>query len=853
MEWGIYLQNPCERATTDRFRKTQIALEYAQKRSRNGHVFWVRCEQYASFGQDFGRIFATLKASTQSISEQSNDDMILQRSRLVLEELDSFLLVLDNADDLDQFLGRAPGTTNLSSYLPSKGDILITTRDPRFLGVFVPAGQGKRVRELERCDALSLLLKSIPDHLAGTARQEETEKLLDQLGDLPLAIAQAAANVTELQIDLSTYISAYQNRTERAIVMQEPFFDSEANDERNKLQSVYVTWEMSFDFLEAKHKLSATCLQVMALLDWTAIPLDILVSLPFFEGLTPLEFHAAIKKLLHLSLIEESAGDGIVEYSLHRMVHEVILDRLKRKSYSTLISLLETTAGHMTDLFPFGGVRKKENEYKVARYLLPHALRQLQLLKDLQIVSRMRAYLLQRASNYLAASGQSQAATHLSTEGLDVALQVCLPDDISILYIRKTVAKCLLQDARYGEAETVALQCREMLEYRNILETLDDHDRLLEKVLISQCYDRSLFGQLKHDQLNITLRETIDFAMKAGFSRRDLRPLFSNLANNLTDIGKLEEARQLNDHLIEEVSADLEYLRTNRTLFGVILNVKIKFLEKLYQGKDLVEKEQLRTQILRLHEEVLDHCLADGGMESLNSWKASNNLLCEYVKPTNRNWKGALALAINVLKLALDSNVFIQGKFLTAFSIFASYVSILSVVAGTTPSAKVELLRHLLDNFMSEQNLTINDRERSLGQLYYVAVHLQWAGQFEAAETHLRCVLKTPLLSSIAGMKGLPHYNLMLAIAQQPGRLSEAFQYRNDHQSLMMEEESVYGSLEKRIEEWDTERGLYTEAKDRISSGDLDWHSDWCQAHKQELYEAQIRWGWLYEEANPWL
>ena len=464
----------------------------------------------------------------------------------------------------------------------------------------------------------------------------------------------------------------------------------------------------------------------------------------------------------------------------------------------------------------------------------------------------MRANLLQGASNYLAASGQSQAATHLSTEALDVALQVWLPDDISILYIQKTVAKCLLQDAKYGEAETVALQCREMLEYRNILEKLDDHDRLVQMVELSHCYDRSLFGQHKYDQLNITLRETIDLSMKASFSRRDMRPLFQNLACNLTNIGKLEEARQLNDQLIEEISADLEYLQTRRAFFGVILNVKIEILEKLNQGKDLVEQEQLRPQILRLCEEVLDHCLADGGMERVDSWNASNNLLCEYAKPTNCNWKGALVLAINVLQLALDSNVFIQGEFLNAFSFFASCVRILLVAAGTTTSAKVELLRHLFDNFVSEQNLTINDLERSPAILNYVAVYLQWAGQFEAAETRLRCILKEPDLST-AGLKGLLHYNLMLAIAQQPGRLSEAFQYRNGHQSLIMEEEPVYGSLEQRIERWDTERRLYAEAKERISSGDLDWHSDWCQAHKEELYEAQLRWGWLYEEANPWL
>ena len=222
------------------------------------------------------------------------------------------------------------------------------------------------------------------------------------------------------------------------------------------------------------------------------------------------------------------------------------------------------------------------------------------------------------------------------------------------------------------------------------------------------------------------------------------------------------------------------------------------------------------------------------------------------MKDTNWNWKGALALAINVLKLALDSNVVIQGQFLITFSIFASYVIIISGAVGTTKSARVELLRHLFDNIMSEQNLTLNDLEGSSDILIHNAIGLLEAGQFEAAEATLRCILKEPDLST-AGLKGLPHYSLMLAIAQQPGRLSEAFQYKKDHQFLIMEEESKYGSLEQCMERWDTERGLYAEAKERISSGDLDWHSDWCPAHKKELKRARRRWGWLYEEANPWL
>ena len=198
-------------------------MDYAESRSRNGHVFWVRCEQYASFSQDFGKIFETLQGSTQSVPQDAGNDTILKRSCQALDKLDNFLLVLDNADDLDQFLGKAAGTTSFTAHLPSKGDILITTRDPRFLGGFVPAGQGMRIEQLKRCDAEALLNKSIPGHLVNTVRQEETTLLLDMLGDLPLAIAQAAANINELQLSLSEYISAYQT-TQRSMVMREPVF-----------------------------------------------------------------------------------------------------------------------------------------------------------------------------------------------------------------------------------------------------------------------------------------------------------------------------------------------------------------------------------------------------------------------------------------------------------------------------------------------------------------------------------------------------------------------------------------------------------------------------------------------------
>ena len=463
------------------------------------HVFWVRCEQYASFVQDFGKISEILRRSIDQKSEETNEDILLRRSCLLLEDLEHFLLVLDNTDDLDSFLGKSSGSKDLSCYLPKKGDLLLTTRDPRFLGGFVPAEQGKHVRELERADSLSLLLKSIPPHLADNARQEEVDRLLDNLDDLPLAIAQAAANMTELQLNLSSYIASYEDEKQRATLMQEPFFDVDAGDERNKLQSVYVTWELSFKFLESNHVLSAICLYIITMFDRNAIPCFLLRRLPFLANLNYLEFRAVIKKLLHLSLIEESENgdDGLTELSMHRVIHQVIFDRLRSFAHDRLIFQLNIVTRCSLEIFPFHDKHMDKNELLFARYLLPQYMRQLHLLEELHVVSGTRAKLLQSTSTYLRSSGRTQAAAHLSACALDVAQQVWLPDDVSIFYIRKTMTECLLIDAQYYEAERAVLQCLEMLKWRCILKTFNNKQRMKEELCLEEWHGQALFGQAK--------------------------------------------------------------------------------------------------------------------------------------------------------------------------------------------------------------------------------------------------------------------------------------------------------------------------------------------------------------------
>ncbi|KAI7772437.1 hypothetical protein LZL87_007798 [Fusarium oxysporum] len=107
--------------------------------------------------------------------------------------LAGWLLVIDNADDFDEYRQA------MDPYLPRSGRILITSRDPRFQGDIAAAEDGINVLPMEKEDSIELLTKSIPGRLRTipSETEEAPSYLVNMLGNLPLAIAQAAANIRD--------------------------------------------------------------------------------------------------------------------------------------------------------------------------------------------------------------------------------------------------------------------------------------------------------------------------------------------------------------------------------------------------------------------------------------------------------------------------------------------------------------------------------------------------------------------------------------------------------------------------------------------------------------------------------
>jgi hypothetical protein len=264
------------RLLTYESRKTQIALKLAEAVKHRLSVFWIRADRFANFAADYAQILKELDSESpqQTLTLSDDSSNVLETTRRRLEaDPDRWLLILDNADDMDAFLGRNPNPDDnqglsISQFLPRHGRMLITTRDRRFQGTVAAASNGMKIDSMTEEEATKLLLASIPGYLMREDWQSpnHAQELVRELGYLPLAIAQAAANIVEQQLTLDEYVSFFQNKKERMGLMEAPAHDFQTTDPRNASQSVNVTWQISFDVLVEKHPLSAKLLMYIGCL-----------------------------------------------------------------------------------------------------------------------------------------------------------------------------------------------------------------------------------------------------------------------------------------------------------------------------------------------------------------------------------------------------------------------------------------------------------------------------------------------------------------------------------------------------------------------------------------------------------
>ncbi|MFF3322616.1 FxSxx-COOH system tetratricopeptide repeat protein [Streptomyces sp. NPDC002889] len=151
--------------------KTQIALEYAHRfAGQYDLVWWIDAEQADQVPVHYIELADRLGIAKPEAGSEHNARAILQH----LRAQERWLIILDNAENPHQ----------IEPWLPEgSGHVLITSRNPDWRGIAHQTG----LDVFNRSDSISYLRVHIP-----TITAEQADLLARDLGDLPLALAQAA-------------------------------------------------------------------------------------------------------------------------------------------------------------------------------------------------------------------------------------------------------------------------------------------------------------------------------------------------------------------------------------------------------------------------------------------------------------------------------------------------------------------------------------------------------------------------------------------------------------------------------------------------------------------------------------
>lgn len=326
--------------------KTQLAIEYLYRHVTDYEiVWWIGAEQPVTLGSDYAALAGPLGLLERDDADQTR---VVRAVRGELARRRDWLLIFDNAG--------APEAVR--DYLPQggAGHTLITSRNPNWSS----DARTINVRIWEPEEALRFLLERM-ERMGCPADVAAAAELAEALGDLPLALEQAAAYVEEKQIALAAYLRLFRAHQLRV-------FQSAPRPVSYE-ETVATTWQLAFEQVEegpplvAGAPLASKILNLCAFLAPDNIPRDLIRKwADFTDNLT---FDEAVAALRKYSLMEVTPDT----LSVHRLVQAVTRDRLTdadRKSWALIAASL------VKEAFPFES--EDVGTWRDYVPLLPHAL-----------------------------------------------------------------------------------------------------------------------------------------------------------------------------------------------------------------------------------------------------------------------------------------------------------------------------------------------------------------------------------------------------------------------------------------------------------------------------------------------
>jgi tetratricopeptide (TPR) repeat protein len=371
--------------------KTQLASEFAHRYGSDYDVtWWVPAEQPTSATA----ALATL-AGRLGVAQVADQAKMAAGLFDRLRRRDRWLLVYDNAERPEMLAGLLPPGGG--------GQVLVTSRWSAWGQKATPV----RVNVLAREESVAFLRKG-----TGADDEKALDELAELLGDLPLALEEAAAYLEETQVGLDAYVELVRVRARELFGLDQPSADEHGDQRR-----VATVWSLSLERVHREAPAAETLLSLCAFLA-SEIPRELPREQP---QLLPEELAQAISdplvynRMLGVMGRYSLATVSPTTVSVHRLVQAVIEARLgkegERRWTEVAVRLLRAS---------FPNESWEVVTWPACERLLTHVLAAAGHAERLEVAGEQAGWLLDRAANYLHERGQYRQARPIAERALRV-------------------------------------------------------------------------------------------------------------------------------------------------------------------------------------------------------------------------------------------------------------------------------------------------------------------------------------------------------------------------------------------------------------------------------------------------